>query len=442
MNVFPFGLPTMNKITGSGPKGSSGPIPVALAHDYLTQHGGAERVVLDLATAFPGAPIFTTLYDRSGTFPEFGDYQIHTSVLDRVRLLQHHHRLAFPLLAPAVSSMMIDADLLIASSSGWAHAIRTTGTKIIYCHAPARWLYQSKNYLGRSDAARGLSSRISRSTATAALGLLSGQLRAWDRRAASRADHYIANSTTTQRAIREAYGIDAPVLPPPPALTQAGPDELIGKVEPGFVLCVARLLPYKNVDAVIKAIGLLPDTRLVVVGTGPDECRLAALAAQVAPGRVTLAGRVSDAQLRWAYRNCASLAAASIEDYGLTPLEAAAFGKPTAALQAGGYLDTIIDGRTGLFFESLDPAVIADALRSAVEHRWDSDVLVAHADSFSGSHFRARLLEMIGREITADDHSVLDDQGPRTSSQTDISMAAVRRTSKRVRTDAIAPAAR
>ena len=313
-----------------------GSLRIALAHDYLTQHGGAERVVLDLAAAFPGAPIFSALYDRDGTFPEFGSHLIRTSGLNKIPLLRHHHRLAFPLLAPAVSRMRIDADLLIASSSGWAHAIRSTGTKIVYCHAPARWLYQAENYLGRSDDRRKLSARISRISATAALGMFSGPLRNWDRRAASAADHYIANSTTTQRAIREAYGIDAPVLPPPPALMPAGPDEAIDDVHPGFVLCVARLLPYKNVDAVINAIGLLPDTRLVVVGTGPDEDRLTSLAAKVAPSRVKLAGRVSDAQLRWAYRNCVALAAASIEDYGLTPLEAAAFGRPTVALHAGG----------------------------------------------------------------------------------------------------------
>jgi glycosyltransferase involved in cell wall biosynthesis len=418
-------------------------LPVALAHDYLTQHGGAERVVLDLAGAFPGAPIFTTLYDRRGTFPEFGDHDIRTSGLDRLSMFRAHHRLAFPLLAPAVSRLKIDADLVIASSSGWAHAIQATGSKIVYCHAPARWLYQAANYLGRSNDSRGLSARLSRAAAATALRGLAGPLRRWDQRAALGADQYIANSTTTQRAVREAYGIDAPVLPPPPALMPAGPDEAIEGVEPGFILCVARLLPYKNVDAVIKAIGQLPDARLVVIGTGPDGDRLNGIARQVAPGRVTLAGRVSDEQLRWAYRNCSALAAASIEDYGLTPLEAATFGKPTVALHAGGYLDTIVGDRTGVFFDSLDPAVMADALRSCLSHRWDEAALVQHADSFSAPRFRARLIEMVGgRPEVAADHPAPGAQELRTAEQINISAPVVLRSATRLRTEDTAAVAR
>ena len=125
--------------------------PVAIAHDYLTQAGGAERVVLDLAGAFPDAPIYTTLYHPEGTFPEFAELPIRTGPLNRVGLLRRDHRLAFPALAPVVSRTRIDADTTIASSSGWAHGMRATGRLVVYCHAPARWLYQTAAYLGRDD---------------------------------------------------------------------------------------------------------------------------------------------------------------------------------------------------------------------------------------------------------------------------------------------------
>ena len=113
---------------------------VALAHDYATQRGGAERVALVMADAFPGAPLYTTLYDPAATFPEFAPLDVRTSPIDRFGVLRRHHRLALPLLAPAVGATPIEAEVLLASSTGWAHGFPTTGRKVVYCHAPARWL--------------------------------------------------------------------------------------------------------------------------------------------------------------------------------------------------------------------------------------------------------------------------------------------------------------
>src|SRR6187200_1150133 len=151
---------------------------VAIAHDYLTQRGGAERVVLALHRAFPDATIHTTLYNPDGTYPEFGDANVVVSPLNHIGLLRREHRAALPLLPYAVSRLRIDADVVVASSSGWAHGVPTTGHKIVYCHAPARWLYQPNAFLG-DEAGRSAKAR--------ALGALSGWLRRWDRRAAASA---------------------------------------------------------------------------------------------------------------------------------------------------------------------------------------------------------------------------------------------------------------
>src|SRR5205807_8135430 len=105
------------------------PMKIALAHDYLTQRGGAERVVLSLTRAFPEAPLYTSLYDPAGTFPEFGDVEIRTLALNAFPPFRRWHRLAFPLLAPSFSAANVDADLVVCSSSGWAHGIGTTGRK-------------------------------------------------------------------------------------------------------------------------------------------------------------------------------------------------------------------------------------------------------------------------------------------------------------------------
>lgn len=366
---------------------------VALAHDYATQRGGAERVALLLAEAFPGSPMYTTLHHPGGTFPEFGSLDLRTSALDRVQLLRRHHRLALPVLAPAVDRQRVDADVLVASSTGWAHGYRGARRTVVYCHAPARWLYQRDRYLGPGEG--GATHRARRSAAAAALGLLAPGLRRWDRAAARRADVYLANSTVTRRAIREAYGIEAEVLPPPPAMLPAGEERAVPGVEPGFLLCVARLLPYKNVDVVVQAAQATGRT-LVVVGDGPDRARLAALAART--GTVHLLGRVDDPTLRWVYGNASALVAASYEDYGLTPLEAGAFGRPSVVLRDGGYLDTVVDGVTGVFFDAPEVDLVAQAVEDAASTAWDEDAVRAHVATFGRDRFTARLRAVVEEE--------------------------------------------
>lgn len=358
---------------------------VALAHDYATQRGGAERVALLMAEAFPGSPLYTTLYEPAATYPEFGGLDVRPGAINGIGPLRRHHRAALPFLAPAVSrAAPIEADVLLASSTGWAHGFRTTGRKVVYCHAPARWLYQTDRYAGTG--ARGLAYR-------GVVGALGPSLRRWDRAAASSADRYLVNSTTTAAAVREAYALEAEVLPPPPALTPGGAEAPVPDLQPGFLLCVARLLPYKNVDVVIDAVHQVPGLRLVVVGDGPDRERLADRIQD--PARVRLLGRLPDDQLRWCYRACSMLVAASYEDYGLSPLEAASFGRPTVALRAGGYLDTLVEGTTGTFFDAPRADEVAAALETATMQGWDEAKLVSHAEAFGAERFRARLREVV-----------------------------------------------
>jgi glycosyltransferase involved in cell wall biosynthesis len=353
---------------------------VEIAHDYLTQRGGAERVVLSMLDAFPQAHVHTLLYDPPGTFPEFSVARVRPSPLSRVGLLRHHHRLAFPMLAGATDRLQIDADVVVCSSSGWAHGVKAQGAKVVYCHSPARWLYQPEAYLRGAGAAARFAARALRPALTR-----------WDRRAARTADRYVVNSHHVARSVRRLYGIEPEVLPPPPALTPEGPYRPVESVAPGFVLCVSRLLPYKNVDAVVAAFRLLPDERLVVVGDGPEWARIV----QLAGPNVTLLGRVDDASLRWLYEHAAAVVAASFEDYGLTPLEAAEFDTPTAALRFGGLLDTVADGETGLFFGNARPEEIAEVLRAVLGERWSAETLETHAARFSHERFVGRLREIV-----------------------------------------------
>src|SRR5262245_14220568 len=185
---------------------------LALVHDYLTQRGGAERVVLAMLAAFPEAPLYTSLYEPEATYPGFAEADIRPLRINRMGLLRRNHRLAFPVLAPAFSSLHIDADVVLCSTSGWAHGAQTEGRKVVYCYAPARWLYQPNRYLGNGDG-----SWIAR----AALATLGPPLRQWDRRAASTADRYVTTSSAVRDQIRAAYGIDAEIVPPPLPLASA-----------------------------------------------------------------------------------------------------------------------------------------------------------------------------------------------------------------------------
>ena len=364
--------------------------PVAIAHDYLTQRGGAERVVLTLMKAFPEAAVHTTLYDPDGTYPEFAGADVRTSPLNRVRALRRDHRLALPLLAPAASRMRIDADVVVASSSGWAHGFDTPGRTVVYCHNPARWLYQTDEYLGGS---------AWRSPLGPPVLALRPFLRRWDRRRADKVGVYLANSRVVQQRIATTYGRDAELLPPPHGMDAAAPREPVPDLadwEPGYALVVSRLLPYKNVDAVIEAVRGT-ERRLVVVGRGPEEARLRA----TLPDNVRLLGGLSDAQLRAVYADAGVLVAASHEDFGLAPLEAAAFGVPAVALRGGGFLETVVEGETGVFFDQPAPEDISAALAVSDRCSWDGGRLRSRAEEFGETRFIERIRTIVHDAGTA-----------------------------------------
>ncbi|MBK9475384.1 MAG: glycosyltransferase [Tetrasphaera sp.] len=358
---------------------SAGP-RVAIAHDYLTQRGGAERVVLAMLRAFPDATIYTTLYDRALTYPEFEDALIVPSALNSLKFFRRHHRLALPFLPLVAESIEIDADVVLVSSSGWAHGFSTRARRLVYCYSPARWLYQTDDYLGGPAAS---------SASGLALLAMRPALRAWDRRAAQLNDRYLAISRVVQQRIQDTYGLNAPVVPAPHSMDTSLPQEPLDDVGDGggFHLLVSRLLPYKKVDTAIEAFRGMPSRRLVVVGAGPLERELR----RTLPTNVTMVQGISDAQLRWLYAQCVGIVAPSLEDYGLTPLEAAAFGKPSVTLRGGGYLDTVLEGVTGVHFDEPVPEAVAAAVAAAAEVPWDYEAIRAHADRFSEESFARRL---------------------------------------------------
>jgi glycosyltransferase involved in cell wall biosynthesis len=350
---------------------------VAIVHDYLNQPGGAERVVLALSQIWPEAPIYTSLYRADSTFPGFGATDVRSSPLDVIPVDKSFRNL-FPLYPLAFRALgMLDQDLVISSSSGWAHAVRTAPHSFhaVYCHAPARWLYESEHL----DDVR-----------TRTLRPFMAPMRSWDRLAARRAQLYIANSAEVQRRIKRYYDIDAAIVHPPVSVERFQP-----KPRGERLLVVSRLLPYKHVDAIVDT-ATSAGIGLDVVGTGPalDDLR------RRAGHTVEFHGRLTDHEVVTMIEGCRALCLPGKEDFGITPIEANAAGKPVIALAAGGALETVDEGLTGAFFDRHDSAAVLDAIRRADAITATPEQISATTRRFSAHAFEVKLRGVLAAAIS------------------------------------------
>ncbi|RBY96264.1 glycosyltransferase family 4 protein [Blastococcus sp. TF02-8] len=354
---------------------------MVVAHDYLSQRGGAERVVLEMARAYPGATVLTSMYVPERTYPEFRDLTVRSLGLERIPAIRRDLRRALPVIGALFRREVVDADLLLCSSSGFAHQLRGRGRKVVYCHNPPRWLYQWEDYAVGLGASERLAFRLMRSR------LLRG-----DQEGARSACGYIANSANVARRIASAYGIVAPVVHPPRGLGPDGAYEVVPDVAPGFLLTVGRPRGYKRTDLLKEAVAGMPEQTLVTVGGGPSDGW---------PPNVVQLTDVSDAQLRWLYRSARALLACSREDFGLTPVEAFAFGVPVGATREGGYLETCVEGRTGLWLDADSMSALRASIRKLVEHDWDSAAITRHGQRWQSSSF-AREFRRVVDDLSSD----------------------------------------
>lgn len=346
---------------------------IVIAHDYLAQRGGAERVLLTMLDAFPNARVVTSIYSPERTFDELQGRTIETLWTQRVPAFRQDPRLAFPFLGRAFENYIVqDADLVICSTSGWAHGITARVPKIVYCHNPPRWLYQPDDYFQRSPIA--LRRTLHRSLAP---------LRKRDVRWAKGADAYVANSAAVARRVRLRYGIAAEIVHPPSRLSPREPQVPIEGVEPGYLLVVSRPRAYKNVRVVQEAVAGLDNERLVVVG-GADQ-------SVASTNRIRSLSAVSDSELRWLYQNCDAVVAIAHEDFGLTPVEGFQFGKPAVALRAAGYLDTVSDGVNGVFAEAATAASVREAIIKLRSRAFDEQVVKLSGRRFGTETFAERI---------------------------------------------------
>lgn len=355
----------------------------ALVHDDLVQSGGAERVAAVFHALYPDAPLFTAIYDPRTTLPAFADADIRTSFLQRSPIASRRlHKLALPYFPAAFEEFNFTGyDLVLSSSSRFAKGV-ITGPEtchICYCHTPARFVWRPHDYLKQSRSARLLAPLMR--------GMMS-KLRAWDLESAQRVDYFVANSYNVARRIRKYYRRDAIVIYPPVETSRYTP------VSPADVgehfLVVSRLIGYKRVDLVIDACNRL-GASLHIVGDGPE---LGALRKKAGP-TVRFLGRLSDKEVADEYARCRALVFAGEEDFGLTPLEAMASGRPVVAYGAGGALESVVEGKTGLFFAEQTADSLAHALAAVRQMTFDTDALRAHAMGFDIAVFQRRIREFV-----------------------------------------------
>src|SRR5579859_5409030 len=363
-------------------------LKVALVHDYLNQYGGAERVLEELHALFPSAPVYTSMYWPEKMSATIQGLDIRTSFMQRLPLVTRNHQ-PFLLLYPlAFESFDLSSyDLVISNSSAFCKGVITPPSTlhISYCLTPMRWVWNYHAYVERERL--GTAARL-------VLPAAISQLRSWDVATAQNVDRFLAISRTVAGRIRKYYRRDATVIYPPVNCDAFSVPAC--RVE-DYYLIVSRLIPYKRIDLAVDAFTRL-GIRLKIVGSGGRD--LPALRAR-AGRNVEFVGRVSDATLKQLYAGCRGLVFPGEEDFGIAPLEANASGRPVIAYAAGGALDTVIDGRTGVLFDEQQVDPLISAIRRAEATQWEPDELRAHARKFDSQVFREQFQQFVGESIAA-----------------------------------------
>ena len=356
----------------------------ALVHDYLAQAGGAERVVSVLHGMFPNAPLYTSVYDREQTFAEFQRMDVRTSVLQRWPFSsRRYHKFALPFYPQAFEQMDFSGyDLVLSSSSSFAKGIITPpeACHICYCHTPSRFIWRQEDYLKQAN---------SSPLTTLALGPLLSRLRSWDVESAQRVDFFVANSYNVARRIRKYYRREVAAVIHPPVETEKFSPAAPAEVGDHF-LVVSRLLNYKRIDLAVEACNTL-GVPLRIVGDGPD---LPALKRAAGP-TIQFLGRLSDKEVVRELSVCRALIFPGEEDFGITPVECMASGRPVVAYGAGGALETVVEGETGLFFPEQTADSLASVLSALPSHTFSPEALRKYAAGFDTSVFVARLRGLI-----------------------------------------------
>jgi len=359
---------------------------VAVVHDFLNQYGGAEKVLEGILSLYPDAVVHTLIYEKENVSSDIirSSRVVECPALPRSRLFRKHYKKFLFLFPWAVEQFDLSPyDLIISSSYLWAKGAlrRADALHICYCHTPMRQAWDL--YYQYMEA-----QRLGKITGFA-LSLIMHYLRLWDRVSADRVDFFIANSENVRRRIQKHYRRDARVIYPP-----VETDKFVrSAVDGGYYLVVSRLVEYKKTELAVRAFNRLGKP-LVVIGTGPEYGRLS----KIARSNITLLGRQPFESIIEHYSKCRAFIFPAEEDLGITPIEAQASGKPVIAYGRGGAVETVIDGKTGIFFQEQSEESLMAAVERFEKMEFNAADITANAGRFDRSVFAREIRAFIESE--------------------------------------------
>lgn len=355
---------------------------VCLVYDRVTKFGGAERVLLALHQLFPQAPLYTAIHNP-WTAPYASAFTVIPSFLNSLSLVRSHHEW-FPNLMPYAFEAfdLSDYDVVISITSAEAKGVLTKPHQLHICYllTPTRYLWSHRaQYQGRGLIAA-IRTPFMNSLAT------------WDRVAASRPDLIVSISKTVADRCRTYYHRDSDAIIYPPVDTDffSHHPATCLHPNPGYLLVVSRLVPYKMVDLAIKACNQTGD-RLVIVGTGSEMRRLQS----IAKSNIHFAGSVSDEALACYYHHASGLLFLQEEDFGIAAVEAQAAGIPVIAYARGSGKEIVVDGQTGILISSQTVDAVMRAIHTLKTHTWYDKTITAHAAQFDQQHFMRQFKQFV-----------------------------------------------
>ena len=359
---------------------------LAIIHDYLNQYGGAERVLEILHGLYPDAPIYTSIYDPAAMPEAYRQWDIRTSFMQRLPGVMGRHQLYLPFYPLAFEGFdLSEYDVVLSNSSAWSKGVMTTPSTLhlCYCLTPMRWVWNYRDYVQRERFGKPIRMM---------LPAVMNWLRCWDRVSADSVDEFATISRAVAARVAKYYRRDSEVIYPPvdteSFLPTDGHDD--------YFLVVSRLIPYKRIDIAVEAFNKL-GLPLVVIGDGRDRRALEAGAGK----NIRFLGKVPDAEVKRYFSRCRAFIFPGEEDFGITPVEAQASGRPVIAYAGGGALDTVIDGVTGKLFNPQTAEGLAAAVASFDDREYDPAIVRQNAERFSTANFERVLTQFVEQHRAA-----------------------------------------
>lgn len=356
----------------------------AIVHDWLNQIGGAEDVLETLLGLYPGVPIYTSLYWRDEMPAHWRQWDVRTSFIDRLPFAHKRQQLYFPFYPMAFEQFNFsDYDLVLSNKSGFCHGIITEPQTlhICYCLTPTRYVWRYQQYAEQENL-NGLQRAIMPPFLT--------NLRQWDRLAADRVDHFIAISQTVRQRIAKIYRRDSTIIYPPVDTSRFAPVER----NEDYYLIVGRLVPYRRIDILIEAFNKM-QRPLVIAGSGRDRERLESMAGPT----IEFLGYIPDDDLADLMARCRAFMWPGEEDFGISPIQAMAAGRPVIAYAAGGALEFVVPGQTGSLFYEQSVEAIVDAVEEFDEKVLDPQAISGFAAQFDTAAFKRKMQQFVDEKL-------------------------------------------